>query len=251
MDGWVTEGFYSVDDFEAYDAASGSYILKEGVPKSDITANKPGSLKLADLNGDSIVDLSDRTIIGHANPKHYGGFGFNSMYKGFDLSVYFIWKYGFNVYNTSQIEFTNTTRNIWGNMLDRMNYENRFKYINESGEVVSDLEELRELNKDATVWSPFSAGSSVLVTHSDAIEDASYLRLNNITLGYTLPERWSEKIKIEMLRIYFTVFNVWTWTDYRGFDPEVSTSRDTSTPNLDHSGYPQNRSFTLGVNINF
>ena len=251
MYGWVTEGFYSVDDFEAYDAASGSYILKEGVPKSDITANKPGSLKLADLNGDSIVDLSDRTIIGHANPKHYGGFGFNSMYKGFDLSVYFIWKYGFNVYNTSQIEFTNTTRNIWGNMLDRMNYENRFKYINESGEVVSDLEELRELNKDATVWSPFSAGSSVLVTHSDAIEDASYLRLNNITLGYTLPERWSEKIKIEMLRIYFTVFNVWTWTDYRGFDPEVSTSRDTSTPNLDHSGYPQNRSFTLGVNINF
>ena len=127
MYGWVTEGFYSVDDFEAYDAASGTYILKEGVPKSEITANRPGSLKLADLNGDSIVDLSDRKIIGHANPKHYGGFGLNSMYKGFDLSVYFIWKYGFNVYNTSQIEFTNTGRDIWGNMIDRMNSSNRFK----------------------------------------------------------------------------------------------------------------------------
>ena len=252
MYGWVTEGFYSVDDFEAYDAASGTYILKEGVPKSEITANRPGSLKLADLNGDSIVDLSDRKIIGHANPKHYGGFGLNSMYKGFDLSVYFIWKYGFNVYNTSQIEFTNTGRDIWGNMIDRMNSSNRFKYINENGELVTDLEELRELNTNAKVWSPFSAGESVLVTHSDAIEDASYLRLSNITLGYTLPAGVSSKIKISMLRIYFTVFNAYTWTKYRGFDPEVSVRPgDIATPNLDNSSYPQNRSYTLGVNINF
>jgi hypothetical protein len=118
--------------------------------------------------------------------------------------------------------------------------------------LVTDLEELRELNKNATVWSPFSAGESVLVTHSDAIEDASYLRLNNITLGYTLPEQWASKTRLEMLRLYFTIFNAWTWTNYRGFDPEVSVrASDTAIPNLDNSSYPQNRSFTLGININF
>ena len=251
MYGWVTEGFYSVDDFEAYDEGSGSYILKEGVPESEITANRPGSLKLADLNGDTIVDLNDRRIIGHANPKHYGGFGLNAMYKGFDLSAYFTYKYGFSVYNTSQIEYTNTTRNIWGKMLNRMNSKDRFTYINDRGELVTDLEELRELNKDATVWSPFSAGESTLVTHSDAIEDASYVRLSNITLGYTLPKAWATRAKIDQFRIYFTIFNAYTWTKYRGFDPEVSTSSATATPNLDHSSYPQNRSFTLGVNVNF
>lgn len=252
MYGWVTEGFYSVDDFDAYDAESGEYLLKEGVPSSEITANRPGSLKLADLNGDGIVDLNDRTIIGHANAKNYGGFGLNSMYKGFDMSVYFTWKYGYNVYNTSQIQFTNTSRDIWGNMLDRMNYANRFKYINEQGELVTDLEELRVLNEDATVWSPFSAGESVLVTHSDAIEDASYLRLNNITLGYTMPDKLTSKLNIDKVRLYFTAYNVWLWTKYRGFDPEVNTNpNNIATPNLDNSAYPQNRSFTLGININF
>lgn len=252
MYGWVTEGFYSVDDFTDYDDGSGQYILKEGVPSSELTANRPGSLKLADLNGDSIIDLNDRTIIGHANPKHYGGFGINSIYKGFDLNVYFTWKYGFDVYNTSQIEFTNTGRDIWGNLLDRMNYSNRFKYINESGELVTDLDELGELNKNATVWSPFSAGESVLVTHSDAIEDGSYLRLSNVTLGYTLPQKLTSQVRIELCRIYFNVYNAWLWTNYRGFDPEVSTRpENVTTPNLDHSSYPQSRSFTLGINLNF
>ena len=252
MYGWVTEGFYFVDDFSDYDEAAGEYLLKDGVPSSELTANRPGSLKLADMNDDGIVDLNVRTIIGHANPKHYGGFGINSMYKGLDISLYFNWKYDYDVYNTSQIEFTNSNRDIWGNLLNRMRYDNRFKYINESGELVTDLDGLAELNKDAKVWSPFSAGESVLVTHSDAIEDASYLRLNNITLGYSLPNRWASKSGMETFRVYFTVFNAWTWTNYRGFDPEVSTRPgEIATPNLDYSAYPRSRSFTLGVNVTF
>ncbi|MFO7655558.1 MAG: TonB-dependent receptor [Bacteroidales bacterium] len=252
MYGWVTDGFYTVDDFESYNEATGKYVLKDGVPSSELTNTRPGSLKLRDLDTNGIVDLSDRKIIGHASPKHYGGFGISSEYKGFDFNMYFTWKYGFDVYNTSQIQFTNTGREIWGNMLDRMNSQNRFKYINDNGELVTDLDELGELNNNAIVWSPFSAGESVLITHSDAIEDGSYLRLSTVTLGYTLPQNLTTKINLERCRIYFTIQNAWLWTKYRGFDPEVNTRpSDIATPNLDDSAYPQNRSFSLGLNINF
>ena len=230
------------------------------MPYNDLLETKPGALKFVDLDTNGILDLNDRTIIGKANPKHYGGFGLNSEYKGFDLSVYFTWKYGFDVYNTTQLQFTKTGRDPWGNMLDKVNSQNRFTYINDAGEYVTGLEELAEINQGKTVWSPFSGAESSIFPHSDAIEDGSYLRLSTITLGYTLPNKLTSRIKIDLFRIYFTAQNVWLWTNYRGFDPEVSTRVDErnefvptglTTPNLDYSSYPASRSFTLGVNLNF
>ncbi|MBF9255060.1 TonB-dependent receptor [Pontibacter sp. 172403-2] len=260
MYGYVTDGYYTVDDFQAYDPNTNRYTLKEGV--ADIGSYlggitlRPGVLKLKDLDGDGVITPGgDRQIIGSALPKHSGGFGLNATYKGFDFSAFFNWVYGNDVYNTGKISFNMLHRTYYGNMLNTMNSDNRFKYIDANGELVTDLEALRELNQNATIWSPFSMGTASPVIHSWAIEDGSFLRLSNVTLGYSLPENLISKIGLNQLRVYGTVYNAWLWTNYSGYDPEVSATRSSSyaalTPGVDYSAYPKSRTFTLGVNVTF
>lgn len=260
MYGFVTDGFYTVDDFESYNPATRVYKLKEGEPTVGSLLGgislRPGVLKLKDLNGDGIISAEhDRQIIGSALPKHSGGFGLNASYKGIDFSTFFNWVYGHDVYNTGRISLNMYYRTSYGNMLNSVNSEERFKYINDDGAVVTDLEGLRALNQNASIWSPFSMGNASPVVHSYAIEDGSFLRLNNVTLGYTLPKIISNRVGMQQFRVYGTVYNAWLWTKYSGYDPEVSTTRSSAyaalTPGVDFSAYPKSRSFTLGINLTF
>ncbi|WP_207425673.1 TonB-dependent receptor [Pedobacter sp. SYSU D00535] len=260
MYGFVTDGYYTVDDFESYDPATNRYVLKEGVPSVGSYLGgislRPGVLKLKDLNDDGTIDPNnDRTIIGSALPKHSGGFGLNATFKGFDFSTLFNWVYGNDVYNSGRISFNMLHRTSYGNMLNTMNSENRFKYVDQNGALVTDLEALRQLNQNATMWSPFSMGGASPVVHSWAVEDGSFLRLSNITVGYSLPKNLISRIKMSQFRIYGTVYNALLWTKYSGYDPEVSTTRSSSyaalTPGVDYSAYPKARTFTVGVNATF
>ncbi len=265
MYGYLTDGFYSVDDFSSYDAVKKLYVLKSGVPTTGLYGGtigiRPGALKLKDISGangspDGVVDGLDRTIIGNANPKHTGGFNLTAQYKQFDLTVFFNWVYGNDIYNANKIAASQNYRTTYGNMLNTMNSANRFKYINDAGAVVTDLEQLRTLNQNANIWSPFTFGSATAVIHSWAIEDGSFLRLNNVTLGYTIPQQLSKRIGMSQLRFYATGTNLWIWTNYSGYDPEVSsTIRNSSysalTPGVDYSAYPKSRSITVGVNVTF
>ena len=108
-------------------------------------------------------------------------------FKGFDLATFFNYVVGNDVYNTGKIAFNMFYRTTYGNMLSTMNYADRFKYIDAAGNQVTDLAELAKLNADAKLWSPFSMGNASPVIHSWAIEDGSFLRLNNVTLGYSFP----------------------------------------------------------------
>jgi hypothetical protein len=87
------------------------------------------------------------------------------------------------------------------------------------------------------------------------VEDGSFLRLNNVSLGYTLPRKWTQTISMNKLRVYATVYNAFLWTKYTGYDPEVSATRSSSyaqlTPGVDYSAYPKSRTFTVGVNVTF
>lgn len=265
MYGYVTDGFYSVDDFSSYDPVKNIYILKQGVQTTGILGGtigvRPGTLKLKDISGptgspDGVVDGLDRQIIGNANAKHTGGLNLSSRYKNFDMTVSLNWVYGNDIYNANKIAVSQNYRSSYGNMLNTMNSDNRFKYINEKGAVVTNLEELRILNQNANIWSPFSFGNAVPVFHSWAVEDGSFLRLNNLTMGYTLPIQISKKIGMSQLRFYATGTNLWIWTNYSGYDPEVSsTVRNSSynalTPGVDYSAYPKSRSITVGVNVTF
>ena len=93
------------------------------------------------------------------------------------------------------------------------------------------------------------------VIHSGGIEDGSFLRLNNVTLGYTLPTEISKKVAIQNLRVYATIVNAWIWTKYTGYDPEVDAGNGRNstypTPGMDFGAYPKARTFTLGINVKF
>lgn len=264
--GYRTDGYYSVDDFESYDAVSGKYILKGGVPNSAATVGnpniRPGFLKLKDLTGDGIINADDREVIGNTLPKFQGGFGFDATYKGFDLSVFFNYQYGNDVYNTGKIQYNQFRRTTYGNMLNTMNSSNRFTYIDVDGSytgtpggVVTDLEQLREMNAGKNIWSHASHGIAGAVIHDWAVEDGSFIRLNNLAIGYSLPGSLISRLGMSKFRLYVTGSNLHLWTNYSGYDPEVSTTRGSSyapqTPGVDYSSFPRSRSYTVGVDISF
>lgn len=257
MYGYVTDGMYTVNDFESYDAAGKKYVLKKGVPQQDLggIGLRPGVLKLKDLDGNGVIDADDRTVIGSALPKATGGFGVNAGYKGFDLSAFFNWVYGNDVYNTGKISFNMLYRTTYGNMLNTSNYANRFHYIDAGGNLVTDLKELAALNPDPKIWTPFSMGGAAPYFHSWAVEDGSFLRLNTLILGYSLPKRLISKAYMTKFRIYATVYNAFVWSGYSGYDPEVSTTRNSGynqlVPGVDYSAFPKSRSYTMGVNVTF
>lgn len=261
MYGYVSDGYYTTDDFESYNPTTRTYVLKPGVANSGsllggIIGIRPGTMKLKDLDGDgSVTADKDRKIIGSAIPKHTGGFGLNATFKSFDISTYFNWVYGNQIYNTGRIQFNMYYRSTFGNMLNTVNYDNRYKYINPNGELVTSLEDLAALNENATIWSPFSMGSASPVFSDDAVEDGSFLRMTYATLGYTLPKNITKKVGISSLRVYGTIYNAFIITNYRGYDPEVTATRSGSyqalTPGVDYSAYPKSRTFTFGLNVNF
>lgn len=259
MYGYVTDGMYSFDDFD-YDSLTGIYSLKTGVPDDSGILNlkmpgsskpMPGALKLVDQNNDGVVNLEDRVVIGNANPKHSGGYNVSARYKGFDFNAFFNWIYGNDIYNANKLAFTSFGSSYkYKNLLNIMNSENRFIYIDKTtGETVNDPIKLAEINKNATIWSPIHASYPL---HSWAIEDGTFLRLNNLTIGYSIPSVLLDKIKINKCRIYATAYNLFTWTNYSGFDPEVDSRRNTPlTPGIDWNAYPKSRSFNFGMNLEF
>lgn len=252
--GYVTEGFYTVDDFD-YDPATQKYTLKAGIPNSSSAAlgNKPpqpGDLKLKKLSksSDLMIGADDRTVLGNAQPKFTGGFNQQFAYKGFDASIFMNFSYGNKVYNANKIEFTTQYLYKDNNMLTLMN--DRWKWFDENGVKVTDPEQLKQLNANTKYWTP-PAGQYFL--HSFAIEDGSFLRISNLTLGYTLPQSLVKRTNaISQLRIYGTVNNLYTFTKYTGYDPEANTRRSNPlTPGVDYAAYPRSRFILAGVNVTF
>jgi len=259
MYGYVTDGWYTSDDFSSYNPTTNTYTLKPGVPNIGAFMGgislRPGVLKLKDLDSNGKIDANDRTVIGHALPKHSGGFGINASFKNFDFLAFFNWMYGNQVYNTGKISFNMYYRTTYGNMLNTVNYDNRYHYIDANGNLVTDLAELAKLNANAKIWSPFSMGNASPVFHSWAVEDGSFLRLQTISLGYSLPRKLISRLYMTRLRVYFTVYNAFLWTSYSGYDPEVSSTRSDGysqlVPGVDYSAYPKSRNYTAGINVTF
>lgn len=264
--GYQAAGYYTTDDFSGYDDVAKKYTLKEGVPNSSTVVGntniRPGFMKLVDRTGDGLITADDRTVIGNTLPKLQGGFGVNASWKNFDLSVFFNYSYGNDVYNTGKIQYNQYRRVTYGNMLNTMNMSNRFTYIDVDGtytgtpgEVVTDLTQLAEMNAGKKMWSHASFGVAGAVISDWAVEDGSFIRLNNLSIGYSLPQDVISKVGMSRFRVYVTGNNLHIWTKYSGYDPEVSTSTSSSyqalTPGVDYSSFPRSRSYTIGVDISF
>ncbi len=251
MYGFITDGFYKINEFD-YNPATSAYTLKAGIAANTVYgAPQPGSLKWKDISGpagvpDGVINSDyDRTVIGNANPDFTGGWYNEVRFANFDASVFVNFVVGNDVYNANKIEWTDGAfPNL--NMLDIM--KTRFTNINELGQRITDPTALAKLNENATIWSPVRVQRWWL--HSWAVEDGSYLRFNNLTLGYTIPKNLLAKMKITSFRVYATVNNLGTITNYTGYDPDVTSRRsDPLTPGVDFAAYPRSRTWVFGVNL--
>jgi TonB-dependent starch-binding outer membrane protein SusC len=253
MYGFITDGFYGIDDFD-YNTTTQTYALKAGIANNGVYGTaQPGMLKWKDVSGPNgvpdgqITADYDRTVIGNANPKFTGGWNNQVSYKNFDLSVFVNFVVGNDLYNANKIEWTDGAfPNL--NMLNSM--KDRFTNINAAGQRVTDPKELAALNENAKIWTPVRVQRWWL--HSWAVEDGTYLRFNNITLGYSLPKSVINKIKISTFRVFATVNNLATLTSYSGYDPDVTARRtDPLTPGVDFAAYPRSRTWVFGANVTF
>ncbi|MDO7874470.1 TonB-dependent receptor [Hymenobacter sp. ASUV-10] len=246
MYGYITEGFYTADQFESYDASTRTGVLKPGIASNAGVIGQnvaPGIIRLRDVNGDGVVNADDRTLIGNANPKFTGGLNQQFSYKNFDASLFLNWVYGNDIYNANKVEFT-TANYALGNLLEIM--DGRYRTIDAQGQPLTTLQALNDANQNATIWQP----TRQYFAHSWAIEDGSFLRINNLTLGYSLPKSLIQRAKLSQLRFYVTANNLYTFTKYTGYDPEVNTRRSSPlTPGVDYAAYPRSRAFLFGVNL--
>lgn len=230
MYGYVFDGVYQYSDFNML--PDGTLQLKDGVV--DLSprgyAPVPGMTKYKDINGDGKITPDDRTSIGNGYPDFYGGITNRFQFYGVDFSFLLQFSAGNDVYNAMRV-FLTQSRNERTNMLAEVG--DRWKPTNASNKVPS-----------ATGYIPYDISSRF-------IEDASFLRLKNITLGYTLPEKWTRKIWVNKLRLYVSAQNLFCLTKYSGFDPEVSMLSSPLTPGFDWGAYPKSRVFTMGLDIQF
>jgi TonB-linked SusC/RagA family outer membrane protein len=202
---------------------------------------KPGDVKFKDQNGDGFIDENDRAFLGSAIPKYTFGATANFEYKNLDLSVFFQGQYGNKIYSQVNMDIEGFYRAF--NVTQRV-YDERWH-----GEGTS--------NTMPRV--SFSGASNNKYPSSRFLEDGSYVRLKNVQLGYTIPEKIVSRFHIKSLRFYVTGQNLWTLTNYTGLDPEMHVSdnvkRDTYggdvAAGIDWGTYPSARSYIIGVNLNF
>lgn len=181
-------------------------------------------------DGDLIND-KDKVAIGNGQPKHTGGFTNNFTYKNFDLSIFLQWSYGNDILNANRMVFENPASKQNANMF--ASYTDRWTIDNPG----SNMPRAKAIGSNEY--------SSLYV------EDGSFLKLKNISLGYNLPESVLKKIKIGSARIYVSADNIATLTGYSGADPEVSTRNSVLTPGFDWSAYPRAFTASFGLNVTF
>ncbi|WP_205461709.1 TonB-dependent receptor [Mangrovibacterium lignilyticum] len=274
--GYQYDGFYTPDDFD-YNAGTGQYTLKSGVPyyegfsqignypnPFDVVNGAgeaiddqifPGALKIKDADGNGTITPDDAVELGEIIPRHTGGFGLSAFYKGIDFSANFTYAMGGHVYNIASLLNT-TGRKDYSFGANRLGFiRDAYKVydVNASGDLVAvtDPDALNTLNANAKYHLPYHEFG---LTLDKWFESSDYLRLNSLTVGYTLPKQITQKAKIQRLRFYVTGGNLFTITGYSGLDPEVNANESKGsypTPGLDFGSYPRARTYTFGVNVDF
>ena len=235
--GLVFDRIYQLDDF-VFDNALNTLNLKDGIPDNGALPVAPGSVAFVDQNGDGTINESDRVVIGNTQPKHIGGLNNSFQIGDFDIDILLQWSYDFDILNANKSVFeVPQPRNSSG-----------FPAL-------------------ANAWTPTNTDTTIGTTRylnvfgrppvgnlidSRYVEDGSYLKLKTVSFGYSLPTEVVEKLKIKKLRLFITGQNLFTWTDYSGYDPDVSVGRfGALTPNLDWSAYPQSTTIMTGINVTF
>ncbi len=232
--GYTYEGVYKTDEealahLTAYDA-------------STITAHA-GDARYTDLNGDGKIDENDAHYIGNSFPKFSYGINAGAEFYGVDIQVFFQGVAGIDIYNAARmrLEGDGSSNALASYMKDEVwvGYSTGVQNaMLNKGINYMELE-----NRDGTIPNPLGSSANT-ASSTRFLEDASYLRLKNLQIGYTFPAKWTQKFRCSRLRLYATASNLFTITKYKGYDPEVGGG-------VDYGNYPQSRTFTFGLNANF
>lgn len=217
-----------------------------------------GDIKYKDLNGDGVINELDQTNIGSPMPKYTFGWTNTFRYKGFDLSIFINGSYGNKVMNLTKRGLTNMS-SVWCNQHSDVLNRARLEPIDASivyadgSKWYEHIENVRVANPDASLPRAIIGDPNDNDRISDRyVEDGSYLRMKNISLGYTFPKKWIGKLGIENLRLYCNIQNLFTITGYDGYDPEIGVS--TMSPNVygvDYGRYPSPTTYSFGLNMSF
>jgi TonB-linked SusC/RagA family outer membrane protein len=212
------------------------YVLKGPAVASYALNNLSyGNIIWEDVNGDGIITTEDKTILGDAYPDFTGGFSTSLSWNGLDFNASFTYSYGADV----------------------INYQNYYLYNMEGSgnqfSIVADryISDSQPGRNNVPQASRSTLTNTSLRLASYFVEDASYFRCSNITLGYTLPRKWVQKVRIASCRIYISGDNLFSITGYRGYNPEVSSKTSSLTPGFDWGCYPLSRIYSVGLNLTF
>ncbi|WP_308993315.1 TonB-dependent receptor [Mariniflexile litorale] len=253
MYGYVYDGVYTTDDFTQN--IDGTFTLNEGVVKPFSGNASPGDMKFAADNEEGDQFTRQLVKIGNGTPDCIGGISNTFSYKGFDLNTFMKFSIGNDIYNATNHSMSPYA--LYQNVPVEFG-ENYYRLIDPStGKITASLSRLKELNPDeaSRTWSLNNTNSSYITYPSSYfVEDGSYLRIAQVTLGYTLPKAFLNKMMISNARFYFTANNLATITGYSGSDPEVSAGDNdyvSVTPGYDSSTYPRSRSYVVGLNLTF
>lgn len=209
-----------------------------------------GDYIFADINGDGVINNQDCTFIGDPQPDFTYGIGNTFSWKGFDLSIFFNGSYGNDILNLTGRELSDVRVN--SNLLKECAGYAKVGVI-DPNLPADDFRNLYVTNPSSRLPRLSASTTNANNRISDRyVEDGSYIRLQNISLSYTLPRSLVSKLKLQNVKVYMNLQNVYTWTNYSGYDPEVgSMYGDALMTGVDYGRYPSPRIYTFGLNISF
>ncbi len=267
MYGFEYDGIYRIDEFDFKNNTYVEHLKTDEAGNTVAPYNKiindgslqPGDIKFRDQDGNGIIDVNDRVVIGNTTPKVQGGFGLSGSWKQIDFSANFNYMLGFDVYNATAQELSSGSVDALHpkNVLADFDNDSRWRYMaGTTADVMhtaADQTAYIQANAGKTLWNPIrltpgNKGKAPMFSYF--VEDASFLRLQDVTVGYTFKKEWTEKFKCQKARVYFTGSNLFCITNYSGYDPEVDIQSGL-TPSMDYNRYPRSRGFLFGLNLTF
>lgn len=233
--GWATQTGGDVKYANKIDKVSGAWI---------------GDIKFVDQNGDGIINDADQKVIGDPNPDLVYGWTNTFNYKDFELNIGLQGQFGGDILNWARSRIEGLS-SIWDNQSnDVMKRAQAIRIDPNGGDEIANLM-LANRSNGIPRFSNLDANGNQRM--SDRwLEDATYLRIQNISLAWNLPQKWAKKAYLSNAKIYFNVQNVYTFTNYKGYDPEIGAYNQSSLlQNIDRGRYPTPRTYTLGLNLSF
>lgn len=247
--GFLTDGlFVNKEDIEQW-----AVQVDDGTGHNKIDRNSGvwiGDIRFKDLDGDGYITDKDQTVIGDPNPSFTFGFTNNFTYKNWTLGIVLNGSVGGQILNYTRVKTEGMT-SLWDNQSRRVNDRAKLWYYDgdPNNTDVSNLYVLNNISSTLPRWSTTDVNRNNRMSNR-WLEDASFLRIANLSLSYTFPERWMKKIHFTSLKLYANIQNVWIFTAYSGYDPEIGAyNQQAGKLNIDTGRYPSPRVYTFGINV--